>query len=92
MAGNSGNTAGARVAINEMLDPEVQADRFATIRTIPVVEYDKLDDAQKAAFDAVEIGKGVIAQDELLSKRLPEMPSDLVPIIEEIWAEEVVGK
>ena len=92
IAGNSGNTAGARVAINEMLDPEVQADRFATIRTIPVVEYDKLDDAQKAAFDAVEIGKGVIAQDELLSKRLPEMPSDLVPIIEEIWAEEVVGK
>ena len=92
IAGNSGNTAGARVAINEMLDPEVQADHFAAIRTIPVVEYEKLDDAQKAAFDAVEIGKGVIAQDELLAKRLPEMPSQLVPIIEEIWAEEVVGK
>lgn len=92
IAGNSANVAGAQVAINEMLDPEVQADRFATIRTIPVVEYEKLDDAQKAAFDAVEIGKGVIAQDELLSKRLPEMPSELVPIIEEIWAEEVVGK
>lgn len=92
IAGNSGNVAGAQVAINEMLDPEVQADRFATIRTIPVVEYEKLDDAQKAAFDAVEIGKGVIPQDELLSKRLPEMPSQLVPIIEEIWAEEVVGK
>ena len=92
IAGNSANVAGAQVAINEMLDPEVQANRFATIRTIPVVEYEKLDDAQKAAFDAVEIGKGVIAQDELLAKRLPEMPSQLVPIIEEIWAEEVVGK
>ena len=42
--------------------------------------------------DKVEIGKGAISQDELLSKRLPEMPSALVPIIEEIWAEEVVGK
>lgn len=92
IAANSANVAGAQVAINEMLDPEVQADRFATIRTIPVVEYEKLDDAQKAAFDAVEIGEGVIPQDELLSKRLPEMPSQLVPIIEEIWAEEVVGK
>ena len=47
---------------------------------------------KKEAFDKVEIGKGVIPQDELLSKRLPEMPSALVPIIEEIWAEEVVGK
>ncbi len=92
IAGNSGNVAGAMVAINEMMDPEVQADRFATIRTIPVVEYDSLSDEQKAAFDAVDIGEGVISQDELLSKRLPEMPSTLVPIIEEIWAEEVVGQ
>ena len=92
IAANSGNVAGAQVAINEMLDPEVQADRFAEIRTIPVVDYNKLNDTQKEAFDKVEIGKGVIPQDELLSKRLPEMPSALVPIIEEIWAEEVVGK
>ena len=55
-------------------------------------DYNKLNDTQKEAFDKVEIGKGVIPQDELLSKRLPEMPSALVPIIEEIWAEEVVGK
>ena len=75
-----------------MLDPEVQASRFAAIRTVPVVDYTKLNDEQKAAFDAVDIGKGVISQDELLSKRLPEMPSELVPIIEEIWTEEVVGK
>lgn len=92
IASNSGNTAGAMVAINEMISPEVQADRFAQLRTIPVVDNSKLDDTQKEAFDAVDIGKGVIPQDELLSKRLPEMPSSLVPIIEEIWQEEVVGK
>ena len=92
IAANSANKAGAQIAINEMLDPEVQANRFAVIRTIPVVDYEKLDDTQKAAFDAVEIGQGVIPQDELLAKRLPEMPSSLVPIIEEIWSEEVVGK
>ena len=81
IAANSGNVAGAQVA-----------DRFTDIRTIPVVDYNKLNDTQKEAFDKVEIGKGVISQNELLSKRLPEMPSALVPIIEEIWAEEVVGK
>ena len=31
-------------------------------------------------------------ENELLSKRLPEMPANIVPIVEEIWLEEVVGK
>lgn len=92
IAANSANKAGAMVAINEMMSPEVQADRYDTLKLLPVVEYDKLDDTQKALFDNADTGKGVIAQEELLSKRLPEMPSNLVPIIEEIWAEEVVGK
>ena len=92
IAGNSGNVAAAKVAINEMMSPEVQAERYKTLRTIPVVDYSKLSDEQKKTFDDVDIGKGVITQDELLSKRLPEMPAGLVPIIEEIWAEEVVGK
>ncbi len=92
IAANSGNKAGAMVAINEMMTPEVQADRYKVLKVLPVVDYDKLSDEQKAAFDAVELGAGNIPQDELLSKRLPEMPAELVPIIEEIWLEEVVGK
>ena len=92
IASNSGNPAGAMVAINEMLDPEVQADRYAELRTIPVVDNSTLSDGQKETFDSVDIGKGVIPQDELLEKRLPETPSALVPIIEELWEEEVVGK
>jgi len=92
IASNSGNSAGAQVVINEMMDPEVQAERYKTLKIIPVVQYEKLNDEQKKAFDSVDIGKGVISQDELLSKRLPEMPAGLVPIIEEIWNEEVVGK
>ena len=51
------------VAINEMMSPEIQADRFATMKTLPVVDYDKLNDEQKAAFDEVELGKGAIPQD-----------------------------
>lgn len=92
IAANSGNKAGAMVAINEMMSPKIQADRYDTMKVLPVVDYDKLSDEQKEAFDKVDLGKGNIPQDELLSKRLPEMPAKLVPIIEEIWLEEVVGK
>lgn len=89
---NSGNKAGAMVAINEMLSPEMQASRYDTMKIIPVLDNTKLSEEQKAEFDKVDLGKGTIPQDELLSKRLPEMPAELVPIIEEIWTEEVVGK
>ena len=92
IAANSGNKAGAMVAINEMISPEIQADRYEKLRVIPVLDNEKLSGEQKAAFDRVDLGKGTIPQDELLSKRLPEMPAQLVPIIEEIWSEEVVGK
>ena len=92
IAKNSANKAGAMVAINEMLSPEVQADRYDQLKVIPVLDNTKLSDDQKAEFDKVDLGKGTIPQDELLSKRLPEMPAQLVPIIEEIWNEEVVGK
>ncbi|ADL03787.1 ABC transporter substrate-binding protein [Lacrimispora saccharolytica] len=92
IAANSGNKAGAMVAINEMLSPEIQADRYDTLKVIPVLDNTRLTKEQKAAFDNVDLGKGTIPQDELLSKRLPEMPAELVPIIEEIWTEEVAGK
>ncbi|WP_066712491.1 ABC transporter substrate-binding protein [Clostridium sp. Marseille-P299] len=92
IAVNAPNKAGAMVAINEMISPEVQADRYDELKVLPVVDYDKLNDTQKEAFDKVDLGKGTIPQDELLEKRLPEMKAELVPIIEEIWEEEVVGK
>ena len=92
IAANSGNKAGAMVAINEMLSPEMQASRYDELKVIPVLDNSKLSDEQKELFANVDLGKGTIPQDELLSKRLPEMPAELVPIIEEIWLEEVVGK
>ena len=75
-----------------MLSPEIQADRYETLKVIPVLDNETLTEEQKAAFAQVDLGKGTIPQDELLSKRLPEMPAELVPVIEEIWLEEVVGK
>ena len=92
IARNSGNKAGAMVAINELLTPEMQQSRYEDLKILPVLDNDRLTEAEKAGFDAVDPGPGTISQEELLEKRLPEMPARLVPIIEEIWLEEVVGR
>ena len=89
---NSPNKAGAMVVINAIISGEIQLTQYAQLRQLPVVATEKLSDAEKAAFDAVDLGKGVLSQAELLAHRLPEMPASLVPIIEQIWLTEVVGK
>ena len=40
----------------------------------------------------MDLGKGVLSQAELLAHRLPEMPANLVSIIEDIWLTDVVGR
>lgn len=92
IAKNSGNIPGAMVAINEMLSPEMQLSRYQELKTIPVVDNNRLSAEQKQAFSQVDLGQGIIPQADLLKQRLPEPPSAVVPLIEEIWQEEVVGK
>ena len=92
IAFNSPNKAGAMVVINAILSAELQLTQYEQLRELPVVSADKLSAEEQAAFDAGDLGKGVLSQAELLEHRLPEMPADLVPVIEEIWLNEVVGK
>lgn len=92
IAKNAPNKAGALVAINEVISAKMQATKYEMTKNVPVIKYEKLSTQEKKEFDRIDTGKGTISQDELLSKRLPEMPAALVPIIEEIWLEEVVGK
>ena len=91
-AANSPNKAGAMVVINAIISGDIQLTQYAQLRELPVVATEKLNETEKAAFDAVELGQGVLSQAELLAHRLPEMPASLVPIIEQIWLNEVVGK
>lgn len=92
IAFNSPNPAGAMVVINAMISAQLQLSQYEKLRNLPVVSTEKLSDEEKAAFDAVDMGQGVLTQEELLAHRLPEMPAKLVPVIEEIWLDEVVGK
>ena len=92
IAFNSPNPAGAMVVINAMISAELQLSQYEQLRNLPVVAPAKLSGEERAAFDAVDMGQGVLSQEELLTHRLPEMPAKLVPVIEEIWLSEVVGK
>lgn len=92
VAKNSSNKAGALVAINAMMSPEMQLSRYENLKVIPVLDNSALDASTQEAFEKVDLGQGVLSQEVLLEKRLPEMPAGLVPIIEEIWLEEVVGQ
>ena len=89
---NAKHNAAAQVAINAMLSEDVQLNRYETLKTIPVLDNSKLFKEVQESFAKVDLGEGVLEQSVLLDKRLPEMPAGLVPIIEEIWQEEVAGK
>ena len=82
IAFNSPNKAGAMVVINAILSAELQLTQYEQLRELPVVSADKLSAEEQAAFDAVDLGEGVLSQTELLEHRLPEMPASLVPVIE----------
>lgn len=92
IAENSPNKQAALVVINEILSPQMQASKYEKVKLLPAIDYPLLNSDEKVLFDSVKIGKGIVSQDELLSKQLPEIPAKFVPIIEEIWLEEVVGK
>ena len=92
IANNAPNKAGAMVVINAIISGEIQLTQYAQLRELPVVDASKLSAEEAAAFDAVDLGQGVLSQADLLSHRLPEMPASLVPIIEQIWLNEVVGQ
>lgn len=92
IAFNSPNKAGAMVVIDAILSAELQLSQYATLRELPVVDFDRLSAGEQEAFGQVDLGQGVLTQEDLLSHRLPEMPAKLVPVIEEIWLNEVVGK
>ena len=88
----SSNKAGAMAVINAILSVELQLSCCAELRELPALDTTRLSAEERAAFDAVELGEGVLSRNELTAHSLPDMPADLIPVIEAIWRSEVVGK
>lgn len=91
---NAPNKPGAMALINYILNVESQATKYepATWGDLPVLDNDKLSQEEKVRFESIELGIATLPQDILLEHRIPEMPADLVPIIEKIWIEEIPGE
>ena len=91
---NAPNLEGALVVINHLLSVEAQASKFDPARwgDLPVLSPERLSAEEKALFDEVDIGRGALPVETILSHRVPEVPARLIPLIEEIWAESLFEK
>ncbi len=91
---NAQNKAGAMAAIDYILNAEVQASKYVPENwgDLPVVDNNKLSGEEKEILESVDLGKATLPQDVLAEHRIPEMPADLVPIIEKIWMETIPGE
>lgn len=89
---NASNISGAMVVINEILTPEAQASKYdpAVWGDLPVLEYARLSPEERALFESVDTGKGAVPLDFMLRRRVPELPANFIPILDEIWRETVL--
>ena len=78
MPANAGSSAGARVAMNEMLSVELQALKLDLVGVPAVVEIPA--DASSSPFRLTDFGTP-----------LAELPADEVPVIDERWLDEILG-
>ncbi|AKN30905.1 ABC transporter substrate-binding protein [Clostridium carboxidivorans P7] len=90
---NAPNKSGAMAVINAIITVEAQASKYDPEGwgDLPVLDNSKLSADEKKKFEEIKVGEGVIPQDKLLSHRIPEVPAQLVPIIEKIWLEQIPG-
>jgi putative spermidine/putrescine transport system substrate-binding protein len=91
IAKNAPHKAAALVAINEIISPEIQLSQYQTLKTVTVLDTDKLDADVQAEFEAVDLGQGTLPLSDLLSHRIPEVSGSVIKLIEELWTNEVVG-
>lgn len=84
---NSPNKAGALVVANYLEGFEAQLSKYdpAQWGDTPAFSFEKLSDEEKAAVEAVDLGIATLPQEVLENHRVPEIPANLVPIIEEEW-------
>ncbi len=92
VANNAPHKAAALVAINEIISPEMQLDQYKTLGNISVLDMDKLPAEVRQEFDSVDIKSAQLPIADLLDHRIAEAAGPVIPIIEQLWLDEVVAK
>lgn len=92
VAANAPHKAAALVAINEVLSPELQLSQYEDLGTISVFDMDKLPADVQNEFETVELGSTQLPISDLLAVRVTEASGPAIPLIEQLWLDEVVCK
>ena len=92
IADRAPHKAAALVAINEILSPEMQLDQYKVLGNLTVLDLDRLPEADRAAFEAVELGSAQLPLADKLAVRVAEAAGPVIPILEQLWLDEVPGK
>lgn len=89
---NAPNKEGALVAANFLLSPAAQLSKYDPENwgDLPALDISKLDSDTLAQLEAIERGPATLSPEELQNKRLPEIASAYIPVIEELWQERVI--
>lgn len=92
IAYNAPHKAAALVAINEIMSPAMQLQQYQVLGNLTVLDTAKLPEADQKAFDDVMLGTSQLPSSELLDHRVTEASGPVIPILEQLWLDEVVGK
>jgi putative spermidine/putrescine transport system substrate-binding protein len=95
---NSAAKEAALKVIDATLSPEMQASkaRLSGWGDAPVIDFLRLTEEEKALFNANAAGlnplayRSLLADEELAAHAMPELPGDVVVIIEKLWQERVL--
>ncbi|MFT5873380.1 MAG: putative spermidine/putrescine transport system substrate-binding protein [Clostridium sp.] len=91
---NSPNKAAALLVIDFLESPKAQIEKLKAEvwGDMPALDVSKLSDDQNMELKDAEAGPGALSIKELSMHRLPEMKSQYIDWIKEIWISEIGGK
>ena len=70
----------------------MQLEQYELLGNVTVLDFERLPEEQREAFEAVELGSAQVALDEKLAVRVAEAAGPVIPLIEQLWLDEVPGK
>ncbi|MBG0777684.1 MAG: ABC transporter substrate-binding protein [Desulfovibrionaceae bacterium] len=92
IAFNAPNAPGAMVAADFLMSPEAQLSKYdpANWGDFPVLDMALLDPAQRAAFEAVDLGAATLSSAALAAVAVPEIGTHWLEALESGWEREVL--
>lgn len=89
---NAPHKAASLVAINEVISPEMQLDQYKNLAMGSVLDLNKLPQDVRSGFESVTLGSAQLPLSDLQNVRVTEAAGPVIPLIEQLWLDEVVGK